>query len=362
MIWPYFIPIIVVSAIQFVRISSLKSSKEILFLLAAIFLLLFSGTRGNSSGDYTNYITYGQKIMTFSDVIYCPGFPMEMGYRFFSWLVNIFHLPVQFVILAMNAVSIGCIYKAIKKYSYDIKLSLLLFLPFFFQYDMHAARTASAMGIIVLSISYILERKLIKFLLLVALAAMFHTEAVIFIPMYFLWNVKINTAIGFVILFAELLFVRFIGIGNLLIKLLGFVYLDSLAYKFNHYIFGAYSVYTYATNIIDPRYIIAMLIWVLAKKYIAKPDKYEMLLMNISFGAIFIMIFFGEYTFLFDRLSAFYSIFMIFLIPCILSHIKFEKKSYKLVTVLFFMVYACAYALRLGSSQAYQFFSIIYWN
>ncbi|MBQ6906957.1 MAG: EpsG family protein, partial [Clostridia bacterium] len=84
-------------------------------------------------------------------------------------------------------------YKIIKKYSDDPVISwAYLLCVFVYTFVLKGLRQSVAMSIVILSVDYIYERKLIRFLLLMALATLFHQSAFVFIIAYPLYKFKLS--------------------------------------------------------------------------------------------------------------------------------------------------------------------------
>lgn len=80
---------------------------------------------------------------------------------------------------------------ALKKYSSNFGLSCYLFITStMFTYLINGMRQYICVSILFASIGLIIERKFWKYLLLVLLAATIHASAIIFIPVYFVVNVR----------------------------------------------------------------------------------------------------------------------------------------------------------------------------
>ncbi len=361
--WPYFIPIIVIFFLQF-HFSGIPKSKAKPYF-ALLLLLIFAGIRGNGSGDYFNYLLRGQAIKTVSD-IFNNTIHMNLGYSILAYIVNRYHLPAQTVIIMMNVISISCVAVTIRRYSCMPVLSVLVFLPFYYQFDMHAARTAVAMGILMLSIPYIIDRKPLKFAVVLAVSMVFHPEALIGIFLYFLPWLKLDFKIMTTILAIEAALVVWIGMDRFVLTILRFTRLGFIYNKFARYVNNAR--YGYATSLLDPRILLVILLFVVASYLITKPNDLERLMINITFTCAFIMIFFSEHTIFVYRLSSFYNMFTILLVPMILTHtekLKAHKHGYfeiRLTVILFYTIFASAYAYSLGKGAEYKIFELMYWR
>lgn len=361
--WPYFIPVIFIVFMQF-HFTGMPKVKSKAYI-ASLLLLLFAGIRGNGDGDYFAYLNAGQAINTIYD-IFNNSIPMDTGYPVLAYFVNQFHLPAQTIIILMNAISIGCMAVTIRRYSCIPILSVLVFLPFFYQFDMQAARTAVSIGIFMLSIPYVIERKPLKFSLVLAMSVLFHPSALIGIFLYFLPKLKLNYKIMTIILIAEAAWVTLIGVDRLAMAILRTVRLEKVYQRFSAYVND--TTYGYAANVFDVRILLVILLFIVASGVITKPSDLERLMINAAFACAFIMIFFSEHTVFVYRLSAFYNVFTILLVPTVLSHIgktsthKYRYLRVHIIVVLFYAAFAFAYAYRIGKNAEYKVFELMYWH
>lgn len=378
--WPYFIPVMVCCffcLIGTTRIVIGGYKKFIIntWAIMLIILVIFSGIRGNGSGDYFTYLDRGREIQSLRDIFY-NEIHMDTGYCFLSWLINMLHFPAQAVIVGMNIISISCIGIFVKRYSRVPVLSILIFLPFFFQFDMHAARTASAIGILTLATPYVLERKFLKFILVLSIAYLFHAEALIGIILYFLPMIKIDLKIGLLLLGVGTLF----AVPNLTDRICLFI-LEKLRLQSIYQRFLGYTnesrYFSYATKLYDPRFFLFLAIFLIACIYL-KNDKgiFSRLLINTSFVTIFLMIFFSNHAFMCFRLSSFMGIYSLITIPMIITrhgecttNMRKQSGNFRLFvysakytfSVAIFFVLSIAYAYELGSTVPYKVFELIYW-
>ena len=141
-------------------------------------------------------------------------------YGLLSWNQAIF-LLTSFVIL------IGY-FVAIRKYSPIPWLSVIILLLTVFNMSLFVLRQFMAMSIVLFSIRYVLQRQLVKFLLIIFIAFTIHQTALIFIPIYYLYGIsnmkKIMLVIG--------------GIGILIFALKNFLFVLSIKYSsgYEHYL------------------------------------------------------------------------------------------------------------------------------
>lgn len=334
--WPYFVPVLSVLMLQ-MKIGR-ESVSKIQYMVAFFILFCFAAFRGNGDYDYFAYIQYSRYVTSLGDV-FRNSIPMEIGFRAISYFVNILGVHQQFVIMIMNFISLACIYKFILKYSPDRIFSVLLFLPLYFQYDMHGARAAVAIGIGTLSAQYLYDKKVLKYLAIVFLASTFHKSALILIPMYFIGNIKVDKVLGILSILVLTLLTRFVSFSKIILVLLNLLSLDTLAYKFGSYMqsirFG------YAFKLYDPRFILVVGIYVVATIILDKSDKLQNLFINYVWVNALLMIIFHEHTVFVTRLTAYFNIYTIILIPYIVSYFRKPQNisSYYLVKLSAIYIY-----------------------
>lgn len=371
--WPYYLLIVLCTMLcllqrEYVTVIIRKRHRVYSWICMLIILIIFAGLRGSGSGDYTNYVTRGSNIRNFTDIFH-NTIVMDYGYCALSWVINLLRLPAQTVIVAMNVISIGSIGKMIKKYSNMPMLSLLLFMPFFFQFDMHAARSACAIGLTTLSIPYALDRKPIKFLFVIFIAAAFHKEALIGIFIYFLPMIKIDLSVGIILLAFDSIIAALNLTDKISLMILERLHLSSLYIRFLSYT-DENGAFYYGTHFYDPRFILFFLLFIITCYYMhGKKRTLDRFLINTSFLTIFLMIFFKMHAIMCYRLSSFYAVYSLILVPRLLILRKkdagmecrdFNKRiniKY-IMLVMFCCVFAFCYALKL---VPYKIFEMKYW-
>ena len=349
--WPYILLILIIFFIQFEFNSERK--ERIRFAIGIILLFLFAALRGVSNGDYTAYLLRGKEIDSFYK-IFNNNTHMEIGYSILYYFINLLHLPEQTIIMTMNLISIGCMSKFIKKYSANRCLSLLLFLPLYFQFDMQAARTAVAISICLMGITYVLDRKFLHFCAVIFLAMLFHRSAVIVLPIYFLMNFHINLVIGGIAIISSMCFVTFVGVDRTILSILQILKFDSFYVRYYGYISS--EEFGYRFSLFDPRLLICILIYIVAKLACKRVSKLENLLINISLVNVLIMVLFSEHTIFCCRLSAFYNVYSIVLVPIVLKKVYVIQmnrsrnraircnRELSLLINIFYAMYSMAYA------------------
>ena len=192
------------------RTSTLQSGRkggslELLFLASScLVLILFTGLRDVSVGIdteayYANYIETGLN----------SGWTMEYGYHLLVvFCIRIGLGPTGLFILC-STIFFGFSYATIHRVSTNPVLSVyLLFAMGHLFFYMNAMRQMMAAAILLYSIRYIIDRKIIWYILFVCIAASLHTSSIVFLPMYFAANLSVKpllivSIIAFVICFSN---------------------------------------------------------------------------------------------------------------------------------------------------------------
>lgn len=330
--YPYYLIILIV-LINWGISSRWKSLEKALFFSTMLILFLFAALRGNGDVDYFNYKKYSLLFTTLPSVFLEKSF-IEVGFRFISYINNLLNLNPQFVIATMNLISICSVSYVFEKLSINKFLSIFIFLPFYFQLDMHSSRTAVASSLTLLSIYKLYDERYIGYLLSVLLAFSFHKSSIILIialliymfkEKKWLYSIKtIYSLIGFWIL------KNFISFTSLLIIILDKIGLSNFSIKVSNY---SNSQFGKPFSLLDPRLILSFIIfftlsYLVRNKLIETSDKSEKnllyLLLIYSFMTIVLFIGLSDVTILAVRITYYFNITSCISIPIIFATI-YEK-------------------------------------
>lgn len=171
-----------------------KEKREKIFLsLAIIQLFLTLALRKENVGiDLQNYIPFLNRVMRFSymDLI-TIGF--EKGYNIYCRVIMQICNNEQIFLVITAGVSLIGVYYYIKQNSKNYFVSIVIYVTFqFYIFLFSGLRQSIALSIILLSVKYIKERKMYKFIGMIILASLFHKSAFIFLPAYFIAYKKIT--------------------------------------------------------------------------------------------------------------------------------------------------------------------------
>lgn len=297
--WPYLI-----IAIFFVLCHAykLKNSSKIIFFV----LLFFCIFRYDVGWDYMSYVNEIKEGITSIN---------ESRYEPFSKLIfylssSIGFYPFTFFFFAFATLYL--VYKSINLFSENRTLSWLVYysLPLFFFASLSTIRQSIATAIILFSYKYLQENKRIKYLISILIASLFHISGIAGLLLWPIIKIPINKKISFIILFASFLFPLYIE--KIIISFAesyfsGFEFFNSLSWYLNaenkgtsilqylYYFFGFFNLLFY-NKLID----------------IAPKNKTYINL--VTFGIVlFNLLSFEPISA--TRLSAFFLIFLMFIIP-----------------------------------------------
>lgn len=157
---------------------------KILFKYAIIWLILIDGLRWEIGTDWDNYYTffYDQSV---------SGSHMGVGYTFFTDIVRYFSDSYNVFLILFAIFNYVVYYKTFVKYSPNPVMSLCICYCLMMG-SMGSNRQILAMLICLLSIKYVIDKNIKLFLIVWAIAVLFHYSALVFIISYFLYKLDIS--------------------------------------------------------------------------------------------------------------------------------------------------------------------------
>lgn len=155
---------------------------EVLFSI--LVFAIIAGMRYNVGVDYLSYLNY------YKDIIAERYNGIEMEFAFQSITEMLAYLELHFSVYfgCMAFLQLFFIYYAFKeeRHLYPFLIFIIIADGTFFMW-MNGIRQCIAITIFIFSIQYIKKRQLIKYLLCVGLAYLFHRSALIILPFYFIF-------------------------------------------------------------------------------------------------------------------------------------------------------------------------------
>lgn len=310
----------------------LKKNKWLFIAFIGLFMVLFSGLRGEGvatddiifKGYYKELLPLKMMFTNPNAFFHATHFPIEPTFIIIGSVLKAifptigFHLLIFLYALAAVALKI----KAITKYSEFIFFSLFIYAcNFFLLHDMTQIRAGLAFGIVMMGFEPLVERKFGKYLCIVLLATTFHYSALFFLLFYFFNTKKISTIAYLLILFIPM-FLATIHLDptSIMVKYDLGIYSEKVRmYKeiqsWKHDTISLYNVTTLL--------LIAISLFLLYyKNELAEKTKYGILFLKINIMAIAVFFLFSGLVVFAWRLFEMLCIVQIFLFPYLIYFIK----------------------------------------
>lgn len=170
---------------------SSTSTRGLIFSMSALCLLVgFS----DMLGGYDRYI-YGELFDETADMVnsgiynfrlspVASQYPKEYGYQIYNLLLGMI-TDNRYIFIFITTCIIYCLlFQSIKRYCNNYPFAVILFLGLWFFFSFTYLRQVMGATIAWLSVRYIINRDLKKFLLVWLVALSFHNSALVLLPMY----------------------------------------------------------------------------------------------------------------------------------------------------------------------------------
>ena len=337
-----------------------KYQKNLAAFSMFFLMFIFAGFRGSGDADYYNYLWFAKDIGTDFSKVLDFSYPVEFSFRLASFLVNLLGISRQWVIVLMNFLSVAPTAYVVIKKSTNPFLSAIIFLPVFLQFDMQTSRTATAIGLGLLSIYLACEKKRIRSFLVLVLAISFHKSAVILIPFLIYLEIDLSNITKCIIVVISLIISVFskvfFGIAANIFTKVG---LTRLARKVITYTFEG--KFAYGMKLYDPRIIFFFLLFIVSLMYLDKKSFADDRMAKASVkGMVFglcVMLVFRSSTAIAFRFSSYFAVLEMFYIPLMVKKLKYKDSLAAFLLLLSIIVFLIPYAIDIAASApAYDFF------
>ncbi len=165
-------------------VSFLKANTKKILLLPFAVLFVFAALRYDYGNDYMSY-------MNMYDIITETDRDTLINEWFFVFLNEI--IPSFQLLLAI--VSLFFLFTVYKLITDNVELEYLGFAflifvinPYLFLVNLSAVRQSIAIGLFIIAVGFAYKKKIIPYIAIIILAALFHNSAIVLLPIYFLAN------------------------------------------------------------------------------------------------------------------------------------------------------------------------------
>lgn len=180
-------------AIQFARPRS-HANSHILYIIAVAFTTLMIGLRYEVGGDWSNYVVMYQNI-AFQPL----GVALKLsdpGYAFLNWLGAQINLDLWFVDLGCSILFMSGLARLASRQP-NPWLAILISVPYLIiVVAMGYTRQAAAIGIVCWAVADASPNRIMRIVILIFCAAMFHKTAILFLPLLLVPVITRNFLLG----------------------------------------------------------------------------------------------------------------------------------------------------------------------
>jgi len=171
--------------------------------LFIIFLVLVAGLRYGIGTDYESYIEIYQRVPPPLDIGFSDIQFVEPGFLLLCIIAKSIFGSFVFVSIATSLIIFINLFFASKRFNINPLLSIPVYVSLFYlSHQFNIIRHGIAMSFVWLAISYIDEKRFLRFLLFILLGSLFHKIALLVFPLYFILGkrLKFYWVIGAVLL------------------------------------------------------------------------------------------------------------------------------------------------------------------
>lgn len=294
-----------------------------LYWLFVVVLICFAGLR-TMGADYVNYLEIYQTLKKPNSWNDWVVLTIEPGFKL---LISLF-TSTSFHTALFAVATIAVLLKAffLKKYSPYPLLSLAIyFTSIFIIKEMGQIRHGIAMGIVLWSFDALFDNKRRKFLLITIFAILFHWSAFCVLPLYFFGNKKIPNYL-YASFLGIILMMVFFNFTAIIANIIDLVPIPGLEGRANMYLSanGQFSE-KLGLNSTLVLLIVVMVVMLVFRDRLTKKYPYFDVILNIYILGIFYFGFFNSISEFAQRLTIYFRMIDMLILPMIVSVFRFEK-------------------------------------
>lgn len=310
-----------------------KNKRNILISIAFFLMFFVAAIRVGVGTDFYVYEEWFYKTDSIDNF-------MDSGFNLLILIIKLFSNNSQWLFAASSFIILLFMFKSAINEQENYELSILLFitLSFFFSSN-NGIRQWISIAILMYSIKYIRERNIWKFLLFIAIASSFHMTSIVFIPFYWILNLKVENKSRVILLCLSIILGEFLLSNNRIFEIVRVV----MPFYYNRYIATDSSLMTNGGGSLLPVLLSGsvFIYYLLFEKKLKCRLDYDYK-MNMA-GVVVVASLINTYSHIYTRIAAYFMPLIIFLIPDIFK--AFDGKSKKIVYIaiiigsLLFMLY-----------------------
>lgn len=315
-----------------------KKMFNIITIIALIIPILLATVRYNVGTDYFNYMREFNNVnnISFYEYLSSNGI-FEIGNFTINKIANIFNNYT--IVLAINSIlALIPIYVSINNHINKIKISvaisMFIYLCIYFPLSLNLMTQFIAIGFVAIAYKYIFEKEPLKFTVMIFIASLFHTTALIILPIYFLWNKKKDRIISKWKVFVVILICLTIVLNYQVI----------LQWVSNIGPFNDYAIYVEArtkgaNKDIYIKLLLFIIVFIFRKKLIKIDKRNELYILLIGLNLIIGLT--GYTSPWIKRIAIYFEITQIFILPSFINFMR--NKRDRSIIVLIICLYSIFY-------------------
>lgn len=303
-----------------------NKNMQFMFGLSLIVLCGFYGIRYDFGNDYWSYY----------DLYLESAYGVDAGVVEPGWgLINYLCQPIGFfgMIFILTVFEYYSVFKHIRLYVgkeyWWLAVFIFCFTFNFLLLGCSMMRQFLSMVILLYSIKYISERRIIPFLIIVGIAMSIHKTAIIFVPIYLLSLWKPNISKKRWILSSVIGFICLMILSKTYLELFQLAAILFNDEKFSRYLLGDEGSYSFT--------IIFDILWLVLLMYYCPQEKIGKIICLISILS-YVFLPFAFVVVMLLRLMLFFSFFFIFTIPTMIQKIELKPVRYVILFIYMFLL------------------------
>ena len=255
----------------------------------------------------------------------------NIGFNTLILLFKFVHLNFYVFLFAVGFIINIAILNFVKNHSGDFALSTLVYVSFIYGNTFNIMRQWIAAALFVYSLNYLIDKKYIHYYICIAVAATFHTSAIllVLVPILFMVDTKYITATAVIIFVGIILFINPQVLNNIL-----------FSGRFS--IFNDYEIYisrSTASNYVYPTIcgILLLLLGIFRERYEDYNFRKLYLLLAIAFALSLVSI----RSFMVARFLSYFLSILLIMIPMLTK--LFKNKDRAIVSAMMLLVFIYVY-------------------
>lgn len=292
------------------KMTNNKKVKKSVFILSLLQLILIQGLRNINLGSDMPFYWIYYNTQRMHSIFNLSFSRFEIMFKILTKIVSSITTNKQMYLLIISLLSNIPVSIIILKKSKNPIMSFLLYLSFgFYNFNFSGLRQAIAFAITFYSLIHIIDRKILKFIISIIVASLFHSSALVFLPAYFLYNFKITKL--------KIICIAIIDIVIYIFKVQIFSFFNSLFYENYDMVI---------TNSVNWMIMCLVIVFFCLLFYKKVESNYSSLIYNLVVIGSSIMLL-SPIANNILRISNYYFMFIILLIPEIVYSLKIIKNK-----------------------------------